>query len=253
MLPAPSRRILARGLANRGGHWLSRAIRLLGPVAPASLRSNHLSDRLRKVADLLEADSAQGIYGQLLSHWSRPHELVLGLDQPIPDIAATAGGSSTAEMIESIMTVDTANYLPDDILVKVDRASMACSLEARAPLLDHRLFELSRSLPLNYHLQGSRGKMILRAILRTRVPETLTDRPKTGFGVPIDSWLRGPLRSWAEDLLSEIRLHRDGYLNVDLVRTVWKDHLSGARNAQYLVWDVLMFQAWLDKYRQRLA
>jgi asparagine synthase (glutamine-hydrolysing) len=171
---------------------------------------------------------------------------VLGASPTIHDVAADVSGLTVDEVIESIMTVDTESYLPDDILVKVDRASMACSLEARAPLLDHRLFELVRSMPLQFQLQGTRGKLLLRSVLNEFVPESLIDRPKTGFGIPIDSWLRGPLRDWAEELMNPARLSSEGFFNVASVRDVWEQHLRGSRQGHYLIWDVLMFQSWLD-------
>jgi asparagine synthase (glutamine-hydrolysing) len=147
-----------------------------------------------------------------------------------------------------MMYLDSVTYLPDDIMAKLDRASMAFGLEAREPLLDHRIFDFAWRLPENQKFRGGKGKWLLRKVLGRYVPDNLTDGPKRGFSVPIADWLRGPLRDWAEDLLSEKRLSEDGLLEPSVVRHTWKRLLAGHPGTDARIWTVLMAQAWREKW-----
>lgn len=218
----------------------------LQTVLPERFCQRHPGDKMQKLMALLSATSLDHMYLSLTSHWKEPSSLVVG--GPGPAVAATSAGqlSQFPNPLDRMMVLDTVTYLPDDILVKVDRASMAVGLEARLPLLDHELLAFAWQLPSTMKVRDGQGKWLLRQILKRYVPENLTRRPKTGFAVPLDQWLRGPLRDWAEALISERRLRGEGYLNPGPIRDTWVEHLSGKRNRQYELWDVLMFQAWLE-------
>jgi asparagine synthase (glutamine-hydrolysing) len=215
------------------------------PLGHARTWNNSLADRVQKLARILSADSPEAIYLQLVSHW-KDHSVVLGASErgtPLTDSSAWPRISGSAQRM---MFLDLVSYLPDDILVKVDRASMAVGLESRAPLLDHRLVEFVWQLPLSMKIDRGQGKRILRDVLHRYVPRALVERPKTGFGVPLHDWLREPLRCWTEELLDESRLRREGYFNPIPVRQAWREHLSRRHNRLHLLWTVLMFQSWLE-------
>ena len=183
----------------------------------------------------------------LVSEWTSPEDVVLNGKEPPTLLSERNLWPSIDDNVARMMALDTLTYLPDDILAKVDRASMGISLEVRVPLLDHRVVEFAARLPLFMKIRDGQGKWLLRQILYKYVPKTLLERPKMGFGVPIDTWLRGPLRDWAESLLDERRLRAEGILNPLPIRKKWAEHLSGKHNWQYELWDVLMFEAWLEE------
>ena len=216
----------------------------LGAILPARHRPRQLGDKLWKAAAVIAAQNLDEAYCSVVSQWPDPAQLVgttAGTNWPGADRFLT---NELKDPVARMQLIDMTTYLPDDILTKVDRASMAASLEVRVPLLDHRVVELAWTLPRSMLLANGESKAPLRAILDRYIPRSLIDRPKSGFGVPIDAWLRGPLRDWAEDLLSTSALAADGFIDPIPVRTAWAEHLSGHRNHQHALWCVLMFQAW---------
>ncbi|MDQ3058649.1 MAG: asparagine synthase (glutamine-hydrolyzing) [Pseudomonadota bacterium] len=226
---------------------------LLAPVRPllsGGLRHANLGDKLHKGAALLSAQQVDELYLKLVTHWE-PDGLVLGGREPFTALRGAPLPLTGLDAVQRMMALDAITYLPGDILAKVDRASMGVSLEGRVPFLDHRVVEFAWRVPQAMKLRAGVGKWILRQVLYRHVPKKLIERPKMGFGVPIGSWLRGPLRDWAEDLLSESRLKNEGYFNPAPIRQKWAEHLSGQRNWQHHLWDVLMFQAWLAEQAQR--
>jgi asparagine synthase (glutamine-hydrolysing) len=190
------------------------------------------------------------LYRSLVSFWKEPGSVVIEGAEP-PTLLSDRSWPPLDDFVHLMMYLDHLTYLPDDILVKVDRASMGGSLEARAPFLDHRLVELAWTLPLRLKARGGKGKLPIRKILARHAPAELFERPKMGFGVPIGAWLRGPLREWAEDLLSERRLSGEGLLRPAPVRRLWAEHLSGQRDRSDPLWCVLMLEAWLEEGRGR--
>ncbi len=242
--------------------WLPRFLRVLsgrgltalssGPwdfvesICPKGLRLQHLGLRLKNLAELLPADSVETMYRGIVMHWDVPDSLVIGASEPPTTFTDRAQWGSLSGALQRMMYTDLMTYLPDNILVKVDRASMGVSLEARVPLLDYRVAEFAWQLPVSMKIRAGRGKWILRQVLSRYVPPTLTDRPKMGFTVPINAWLRGSLKEWGEALLDRKRLRDQGFLNPDLIRGKWGEHQSGKVDWHTDLWGVLMFQAWLD-------
>ncbi len=244
LLPMPLRRLLAKGITSVSPDNWNQLTRLL-PLSN-STRPVNIGDKLHKGAGVLTSNNVNELYAHFITHWSNSASVIIdGLSLPtlvneLPDLTGLCD-------IERMMALDSMTYLPDDILVKVDRAAMGVSLETRVPFLDHRVVEFAWQLPQSLKLRDGQSKWALRQVLYRHVPKALIERPKMGFGVPIGDWLRHDLRDWAEALLNETRLRNEGFFHPSLIRQKWQEHLSGQRNWQYHLWDVLMFQAWLEE------
>ena len=248
-IPHSLRRLGSAGITALSPETWNSLFRMLKPVLPRDWQQRVPGFKLHKLASVMTSSDAYEMYYRFTSHWFSPEEVVLGAAEP-PTLLTTRDLAQLPTATEQMMYLDTMTYLPDDILTKLDRATMAVSLEGRVPFLDHRIAEFAWRLPLSWRVRGREGKWILRQVLYNYVPRELVERPKAGFGIPLDSWLRGPLRDWAEALLDEGRLRREGFLNPEPIRRSWQEHLSGRRSWQYHLWDVLMFQAWLDEHHR---
>jgi asparagine synthase (glutamine-hydrolysing) len=219
------------------------------PLLPKKWRLATPGDKAHKLAEVLLLSNGHAFFLNVASQWKDPVSMVMGAHEPSTLLTNEDAWPHTGNLAQWMMAMDAQSYLPDDILVKVDRAAMANSLETRVPMLDHRVVELAWRLPLHQKIRHGQGKWLLRQVLYRHVPKELIERPKMGFGVPLDSWLRGPLRDWAETLLGESRLRQEGYFEPGPIRQKWQEHLSGRRNWQHALWTVLMFQAWLEASR----
>jgi asparagine synthase (glutamine-hydrolysing) len=243
IMPRPIRNAAASALTMvRPDHWTALAAAL-----PARFRLPQTGDKLHKLAAVLNLTSADAIYRRLVSHWE-PSAIMLDAREPKSIIEDDTLSHEFPDLLARMQFLDLVTYLPDDILTKVDRASMAVALEARVPFLDHRVVEFSWRLPRDAKVRNRTSKWILRQVLYRHVPRTLIERPKMGFGIPLGEWLRGPLRDWAEGLLAENRLRDAALLDHKVVRRFWQEHVDGSRNWQYLLWDVLMLEAWRERW-----
>jgi asparagine synthase (glutamine-hydrolysing) len=250
-MPRTLRRTAAAAfLSASPGLWDS-LFQIFGPCLPSAMKHRLPGQKLHKLAGLMALGNLESVFQTLVSQWNDPAEIVIGAKEPPTVITTPADWAKGLQFTEQMMFLDTLTFLPDDMLTKVDRASMAVGLEARVPLLDPRLVEFAWRLPLSMKLRGHQGKWILRELLAKYLPRPLVTRVKSGFSIPLDRWLRGPLREWAESLLEERRVREDGFFQAFPIRKKWAEHLSGKSACQHQLWGVLMFQGWWGDTCQR--
>lgn len=241
LMPSAIRHGIAKGFGSITPEDWSNFFDLL----PARLRPAQAGDKLHKLASVLALDDLGALYRRLVTHWD-PATVMLGVEEPKGLLWDETIKKDFGNPFARMQFLDLTTYLPDDILTKVDRASMAVALEARVPLLDHRVVEFAWRIPRNKLISNGISKWPLRQVLYRHVPRELIDRPKMGFGIPLGEWLRGPLRDWAESLLAEKRLREGGLFDPKPIRRAWTEHRGGQRNWQYPLWDVLIFEAWRE-------
>ena len=246
-IPLPIRKFLANKIYSIPPSFWKKIQKI---ITNSKFRGN-LSDLIYKFSKVLKCKSIDDAYLNLISSFDKPTEVVLKSDFEIPTISNHITELNMFDDQQKMMIFDALLYLPNDILVKVDRAAMATSLETRTPFLDHKIVEYSWRIPQELKFKDGQGKWILRQILHKYVPKKLIERSKVGFGIPIDIWLRGALKDWGEDLLNEKRLKNEGYFDVKKIRKKWEEHKSGKRNWQNHLWNILIFQSWLEKYNKK--
>jgi asparagine synthase (glutamine-hydrolysing) len=243
-LPAPLRHLAAAGIrAVPPAAWDCMAALL-----PAAIRPPQVGRRAHKLAAMIGAPDLDTLYRSFISYWHDPEVAMRRRDLPPGPVWRRAVPAAVTDPVERMQFLDTITYLPDDILAKVDRATMAIGLEARVPLIDHRVVEFAWSLPPALKGANGAGKRLLRQVLYRHVPQALVERPKMGFGVPVGAWLAGPLREWTESLIGADRLRREGIFDPAPIRRIWDEHRSGRRNHEAQLWSVLMFQAWQERW-----
>jgi asparagine synthase (glutamine-hydrolysing) len=245
-IPSSLRRAMAAALAAAPKRMLDVGFFWLAPWFDRHGRPGDVGDKLKKASEIICHSEYEDFYRDLMSDWKNPSYIVLGGHELPTKLTDSGAWGALPDLTHRMMYIDMVSYLPDDILVKVDRTSMSVGLEARVPLLDHRVVEFAWRLPFSVKVKRGVTKWSLRQVLFQYVPQELIERKKMGFGVPMSSWLRGPLRDWGESLLDEKRLHSEGYLNPAPIRAKWAAHLAGAGNWQSSLWNILMFQSWLE-------
>lgn len=242
LLPRGMRKGMAAALTSLSPDRWSQLLSFL----PARL-PGQIGDKLHKGASVLALADGDAVYRRLITHWE-PNQVMPGTAEPKGILWDSSLATEMPSLLDRMQLYDLTTYLPDDILTKIDRASMAVALEARVPLLDHRLVEFAWRLPQSAKIRNGKTKWLLRQVLNRHVPVELVERPKMGFGSPLGEWLRGPLRDWAESLLAENRLREAGLFDAAYIRRHWAEHLSGHRNWQHMLWGILMFEAWRERW-----
>ena len=244
VMPRQLRSTTARALSSVAPETWDRWATMFRGLLPKRLQYRNLGERIHKISALLTASNSDEAYLSLVSHWKIPAALMIDGGRDRETTLSNARNTLLSDPTERMMLYDLVSYLPDDILVKLDRAAMRVSLETRLPFLDHRVVEFAWRLPLAMRVRRGSSKPLLREVLYRRLPGHLFDRPKTGFAVPISGWLRGPLRDWAEGLLAVERVRRDGFFDAAQVQRIWTEHQSGQRDWQDILWSLLTFQTW---------
>ena len=247
VIPLPLRKLFAGTINNISESSWDSFYRQLKKIIPGFPTISLFGSKVHRFFNLLCLQNRDLLYRQMLTHWDNPEDVLLSGTEPQSLLQLADYKVNYKDFRDEMMYQDYQTYLPDDLLVKVDRAAMAVSLETRVPLIDYRLVELALSIPAARKVKGSKGKMPLRNILYDAMPKSFVDRPKQGFSVPVGQWLRNDLRDWAEDLLSEKKLEEYGVFNSKLIRQTWDEHLSGRKNRQYHLWDVLTLQSWMEE------
>lgn len=249
MVPIPIRKGLSSMLSGVSPASWDNIANIIEHILPKYARLNNLGDKFNKGIGLISSSSIVDLYLWLVTHWDKPTDLVLnGKDLTLIEYFDNHN-LENFDNVQGMMCMDLLTFLPDDLLVKIDRAAMAVSLETRAPFLDHRLIEFSLSLSQKYKVRNGNTKWLLKEVLKKYLPKETFHRPKTGFAVPVGQWLRGPLKEWADSLLNQTRLKSEGYFNYKIINEKWDQHINKTHNWDYHLWDVLMFQAWLENQK----
>lgn len=257
LLPFQLRALLGKNIKSISTKNWDRVSKITNLILPGNMGIVRLGDKAHKLGTSLESsNSMTNFYHSLLVEWDDMSDLIKFNDETLPIISlndVSAESIGIAEFASSMMYEDTLSYLPDDILCKVDRAAMSNSLETRAPFLDHRLIEAAWRLPQKFKVNELTSKLPLRHILSKYIPSHLIDRPKAGFGIPLGEWLRGPLKSWAEELINPSRIESEGFFYSEAISSIWETHLSGHADLTEKLWRVLMFQCWLENEQNNLS